>query len=85
MSFLVERLINLLLLDLCVCGFAAFHVESPPAFRQSRNYFGGYASRGEASLFCKARTESRTLSARGDGKAASQTEIRAAQSEVNGK
>jgi len=84
-SFLVERLIDLLLLDLCVCGFAAFHVESPPAFRSRLTKKRGFASGGVAAKIVAALTESRTLSARGDGKAASQSEIRAAQSEVNGK
>jgi len=84
-SFLVERLINLLLLDLCVCGFATFRVESPPAFRSRLTKKRGFASGGVAAKIVAALTESRTLSARGDGKAASQSEIRAAQSEVNGK
>jgi hypothetical protein len=51
-------------------GFAASPCGKRPAFRQSRNYFGGYASRGEASLFCKARTESRRAFHMEGGKAA---------------
>ena len=80
MPFLVERLINLLLLDRCVCGFAAFRVESlrlsVRALKKERLRLGRRSRQNSCGS-----EAFRT----GGSKAASQSEIRAAQSEVNGK
>jgi len=83
-SFLVERLINLLLLDRCVCGFAAFRVESlrlsVRALKKERLRLGRRSRQNSCGSDGKPEAF-RT----GGSKAASQSEIRAAESEVNGK